>query len=293
MIRPSLIIHGGAGDIMDAELIPCRDGLRAAIEAGWAVLEKGGCALDAVEIAINVMEDDPAFDAGRGSYPNTANEIEMDAIIIDGATLNSGAVAAIQRVSHPISVARMVMERTPHSLFVGSGAEAFARQNGVPLCPVEMLMADSKKPKNGPGDTVGAVALDSNGRIAAATSTGGTPDKMPGRVGDSPLIGCGAYADDRIGGASATGRGEDLMKVIFSKSACDYMAAGLSAHSAADRVVNQLVSRISGGQGGIITMDINGNVGFAFSTVRMNCAWVTPAGNIEYGVFTDHRRKII
>ncbi|GIK43752.1 MAG: peptidase T [Chloroflexota bacterium] len=285
----SLIVHSGAGDdIHDGLVEPFRRGVIEAAKAGWVVLQNGGSALDAVETAVRAMEDNPTFDAGRGSFPNQAGEIEMDAILMDGATLNNGAVAAIQRVAHPISVARLVMERTPHTLLVGAGAEAFARSMGVPLVPTEALLVernDAPPAAGGAGlflpvqDTVGALALDVQGHLAAATSTGGMRDKMPGRVGDSPLIGCGAYADDSIGAASATGRGEDIMKIILCKSACDAMAGGLVPQQAAESIIQYLARRVNG-RGGIILMNPKGEVGCAYNTLRMGRAWVNPNGEM-------------
>lgn len=285
----SLIVHGGAGDdIWDWKVPAFRAGVIRAAQAGWKILSAGGSAVEAVEAAVNVMEDDPAFDCGRGSFLNAAGEVEMDAIVMDGATLESGAVIAIQRVQHPISVARLVMEKSPHSIFTAAGAEAFARSMGVPVCPESYLVMPQDPGPEGPRpaapnplqDTVGAVALDSRGRMAAATSTGGTTGKMPGRVGDSPLIGCGAYVDDSMGGASATGKGEDLIKIIFSKSACDLMATGLTPQQAADGIIRRLADRVDG-HGGIILMNPRGEVGYAFNTQRMACAWVNADGSIE------------
>ncbi len=286
----SLIVHSGAGDdIHDGLVEPFRRGVIEAVKAGWAVLKQRGSALDAVEAAVWVMEDDPTFDAGRGSFPNQAGEIEMDAIIMDGATLNNGAVAAIQRVANPVSVARLVMERTPHTLLVGAGAEAFARSMGVPVTPVEALLVVRDDPPplaalaSGPflplQDTVGALALDVYGHLAAATSTGGIHNKMPGRVGDSPIIGSGAYADDTLGAASATGYGEGIMKIILSKSACDLMAGGLAPQLAADAIIRRLAERVKG-RGGVILMNPEGKVGCAYNTLRMGRAWVNPDGEI-------------
>jgi L-asparaginase / beta-aspartyl-peptidase len=283
----SLIVHGGAGDILDEEVGPSQNGIRQAAQIGWNILQKGGSALDAVEASINYMEETPVFDAGRGSFPNTAGEIELDAIIMDGKTLRSGAVAGIQHVLHPVSVARLVMERTPHSLFVAHGAEEFARTQGIPYCSNDELNFNPYRPvkdaRSG-HDTVGAIARDAGGHLAVATSTGGIPDKWPGRVGDSPLIGCGAYADDHVGGASGTGHGEDLMKIIFSKSACDLLAAGTPVQLAADQIIARLEARVNG-EGGIILMDMDGNTGFAFNARRMSCAWIIANGEIEGGVF--------
>jgi beta-aspartyl-peptidase (threonine type) len=263
---------------------------------GWKILAHGGPALDAVEATVRVLEDDPVFGAGRGSCLNANGEVEMDAIIMDGATLNTGAIAAIQRVQHPISVARLVMEKTEHNLLVAAGAEAFARRQGVPEWPQENLITESElirwreAQKSGPNrveeftatghDTVGAVARDVNGHLAVATSTGGTNNKLPGRVGDSPLIGSGAYADDTTGAASATGWGESLMKIVISKAACDLIEQGRTAQEATQIVIKRLAERIKNGRGGIIMIDREGRPGFAFNTPRMARAWVTTDGQI-------------
>lgn len=297
MAIPSLILHGGAWSIPDADAADCIAGCRAAAEIGWPILTSGGSALEAVEAVVRNLEDNPVFGAGRGSCLNADGDVEMDAILMDGANLNTGAVAAIQRVQHPVSVARLVMERTGHNLLVGAGAEAFARRHGVPLWPVENLITESEKARwreaqqNSPvraeemtasgHDTVGAVARDLQGHLAVATSTGGTENKLPGRVGDSPLIGCGAYADDSTGAASATGWGESLMKIVISKSACDLIGQGRTAQGAAEAVIRRLAERVEDGRGGIIVVDREGRPGFAFNTSRMARAWVTAAGEIR------------
>lgn len=203
----TLIVHGGAYDIPTESHQAHLKGCRSAAEAGWAVLENGGSALDAVETAVCVLEDDPTFDAGRGSFFNAIGEVEMDAIVMDGRDLNFGAVAAVQRVQHPVTLARLVMAESEHAMIVGAGAEAFAREHGIPVCPIMELLTGRElerwkaaradghpqdwtpfgtAPSSLPSDTVGAVALDANGDLAAATSTGGTFNKTPGRVGDSP-----------------------------------------------------------------------------------------------------------
>lgn len=285
----SIIVHGGAGNDFDDRVDVFERGVTRSVQAGWSILKNGGTALDAVEAAVRVMEDDPTFDAGTGSYLNTAGEVEMDAFIMDGATLNNGAVAGIQRVKNPISVARIVMEHTPHSLFVGTGAETLARQFGVPVCPMEELVAGSSSHLQGEDllagmkpqglDTVGAIALDESGSIAAAISTGGTNEKMPGRVGDSPLIGCGAYADGLLGAACGTGRGEDLMKILFAKTALDRMASGLNPQEAADSILATLNERVQG-EGGIILMNMRGEVGSAYNTHHMVHAWINADGEM-------------
>jgi beta-aspartyl-peptidase (threonine type) len=287
---PAFIVHGGAWDIPDEEVSGHLNGCRIAAQIGWTILKDGGSALDAVEAAIRSMEDDPAFDAGKSAWLNSAGEVELDAILMDGATLNNGAVAAVQHVRNPITVARMVMERTSHSLLTGRGAEHFAQAQGIELCDESELLTGHelerwrsiKAQKNysvresfsgTPHGTVGAVARDRAGHIAAGTSTGGTPNKLQGRVGDSPLIGCGCYADDLSAGASATGWGESIMKVVLSKAACDYSTLGQAAQAAAERAIGMLADRAQG-LGGLIVIDRSGQIGVAFNTPRMARAWL-------------------
>ncbi len=287
---PAFVVHGGAWDIPDDEVEGHVEGCRIAAELGWSILQAGGSALDAVEAAIRSLENDPAFDAGKGAWLNSAGEVELDAIIMDGATLNSGAVAAVQHVRNPISLARLVMERTSHSLLAGPGAEHFAQAQGMPLCDVTELLVGRELERwrtiqaqknfsvkvafgGQPHGTVGAVACDRAGHLAAGTSTGGTPNKLQGRVGDSPLIGCGCYADDASAGASATGWGESIMKVVLCKRACDEAAQGKSAQAAAERAIEMLAERAQG-LGGVIVIDWAGKIGMAFNTPRMARAWV-------------------
>lgn len=296
MNRPVIIVHGGAWYVPDHQRHLYINGCRQAAAAGWELLQAGAPALDAVEAAVRILEDDPTYDAGRGSYFNQAGHVELDAIVMDGRALNFGAVAAVQRVRHPISLARLVLERCEHNFVVGSGAEALAEALGMALCdPAELLgvyddgswapptLAAPEALPFGPGDTVGAVALDGDGNLAVATSTGGTPDKWPGRVGDSPLVGCGAYADNLAGAAAATGSGEALMRIVTSKTAVDRMASGLAAQVAADRVIAQLWERVRG-YGGVILIDAQGNVGLAHNTPNLSYAYVTPGGEMVAGV---------
>lgn len=277
----AIIVHGGAGEWKSAaerkdEAIKA---CAAAAEAGRAILLNGGSALDAVEAAVIILEDCPALDAGRGSYPNAEGDVEMDALIMDGQDLCMGAIAAIRRVRHPISLARRVMLDSGHNFLVGAGADAFADSIGFPRCEVEDLLvvpaAEGEhigEPTAALGDTVGAVALDANGNLAAATSTGGTRHKRPGRVGDSPLVGCGAYADNWTAGVSATGYGEALMRVVISKRVCDLVGTGLSAAAACAAAIRLLEER-TGGDGGLIAIDARGQVGWARNTEAMPYAY--------------------
>lgn len=283
----TLIVHGGAWDIPDELVEGHQQACLAAVEAGWAVLQAGGTALDAVEQAIIVMEDHPAVDAGVGSFLNADGEVEMDAGLMDGTTLAVGSVAAVQRIRHPITLAREVME-SEHVLLVGQGAERFAEAHGIKRCPSAILVIPRELERwaaieNGddplarqvftrPGDTVGAVALDAAGNIAAGTSTGGTAHKLPGRVGDSPLVGSGYYADSDLGGASCTGLGEAIMRVVLAKTAIDRLAHD-DAMTAARWTIKYLGKRTNG-PGGIILLDRQGQVGYAFNTPRMAFAYV-------------------
>jgi beta-aspartyl-peptidase (threonine type) len=304
---PTIVVHGGAYDIPTETHQAHMDGCRRAAEAGWAVLARGGPALDAVEAAVRVMEDDPTFDAGYGSFLNAAGEVELDAIIMDGRDLDLGAVAAVQRVRHPVTLARLVMTASEHALLAGAGAEAFARQHGLPVCSTEELLAGRELerwraayasgnphawepfggaqggPFGAPSDTVGAVALDADGNLAAATSTGGTFNKLPGRVGDSPLVGCGAYADNRTGAVSATGLGEALMKVVIAKTACDFIARGMTAQEAADAAIAVLAGRTTG-EGGLIVLDRLGGVGVAHNTPYVAHAVITAGRKVITGI---------
>lgn len=289
---PAIIVHGGAGNWqasprLEEALAACRQ----AAETGRAILASSGSALDAVEAAIRALEDAPALDAGRGSYANAAGEVELDAIIMDGRTLDLGAVAAVQRLPNPITLARRVMTGTPHTFLAGAGAEAFAEAIGLPRCSTDDLLVGDElqaarqlrrqplpvdgSPRPQPecwGNTVGAVAIDSQGNLAAGTSTGGTKRKMPGRVGDSPLVGSGAYADNWMAAASATGHGEELMKVVISKRVCDFVAQGLATQSACEAAIRVLAERVNG-RGGVIAIDARGRVGSAHNTAGMPYAY--------------------
>ena len=293
-MRPVLIVHGGAWEIPPIAVSACRDGCRRALDTGLQILDAGGSALDAVESAIVALEEDPIFDAGYGSHLNLRGRVQLDAILMEGATLNAGAVAAVERVRNPILLARRVLEASPHVLLVADGAEEFAREQGIALCEPEDLVTPSqrqawlrcreaghKSAAHFPSQqgTVGAVAIDAAGRIAAGTSTGGTCCKYPGRVGDSPLIGCGCYADDEAGGASSTGWGEGIMKIVMAKTAIEMLRAGRSPQEAADDSIRLLSQRVKG-TGGLILVDRQGRVGASFSTPNMAFAYRDPSGAV-------------
>jgi len=295
---PLILVHGGAWEIPEEAHAAHIGGCRHAAEAGLAALRSGGSALDAVEAAVRLMEDDLTFDAGRGSFLNAAGEVELDAIIMDGRDLNLGAVAAVQRVRNPVSLARLVMTESEHAFLVGTGAENFAREHGMPVCPPWELLVGRELERwkafqageappvpafFAPRGTVGAVAIDREGNLAAATSTGGTPNKLPGRVGDSPLVGCGAYADNRSAAASATGEGEALMKIVACKTACDLVAQGATPQEAAERVVALLAER-TGGHGGLILLDPQGRFGIAHNTSYIAYALATADGSVHAGL---------
>ena len=272
------------------------NGVRHALAAGWRVLERGGPSVDAVEEAVVIMEDDETFDAGRGSFLNRDGKVQLDALIMDGATLRAGGVGCVERLRNPVRAARKILSQSPHVYFVGEGAERFAAEHGVALCrnedliiprEVERLRAYQTQTSSGGDDlfapaishdTVGAVALDRDGNIAAATSTGGTLNKAPGRLGDSSLIGCGCYANNESAAASTTGWGEPIMKLVLAKWTADRIAAGNLPEWAAQESMNYLKERVNG-HGGIIVLDKHGHFGIAHNTPRM--AWALKTKNKE------------
>ena len=316
-MKPSLIVHGGAWDIPDDAVEACQSGCHRALTAGWSILSSGGSALDAVEAAIVVLENDPVFDAGYGSHLNLDGRVECDAIVMDGATLRAGSAAALQRIRNPIKLARKILETCPHMMLVGEGAERYAKAQGIALCDPKELIAETeweawqqcKKDQqhaaaNHRGHeqgTVGAVAIDSHGALFAATSTGGTCCKLPGRIGDSPLIGCGCYADSEAAGVSATGYGEAIMKVVMAKAAVDRLRPASvvgaqhaapqhgktsttrdSSESAAMQAAKATIAHFAKrtqATAGLILLDRDGNPGFAFNTPRMAYGYVAPDGS--------------
>jgi len=289
---PVLVVHGGAWAIPDDMVDAHMNGVRNAIVAGWQALAKGGSALDAVEEAVVILEDDETFDAGRGSFLNRDGKVQLDAFIMEGGTLRGGGVGCVERLRNPVRAARKILSESPHVYFVAEGAERFAAEHGIALCEnrdliipreVERLRAfqaqaaDQAPDLFAPAishDTVGAVALDREGNIAAATSTGGTLNKAPGRLGDSSLIGCGCYADNESAAASLTGWGEPIMKLVLAKWAADRVLAGNLPEWVSQEAINYLKARVNG-HGGIILLDSKGRFGISHNTPRMAWAFKT------------------
>jgi beta-aspartyl-peptidase (threonine type) len=294
MVKPVIVVHGGAWDIPDRLVDANLKGVEKATKAGWKVLEEGGSALDAVVAAVNVLEDDPTFDAGIGSVLTEDGTVEMDALIMDGSTLGAGAVAGVRDVRYPIRLARKVMEETPHVMMIGEGANRVATEHGLERITQDELVTDeaklefkewSKKTEFGSSfghDTVGAIALDAEGNIAAATSTGGVTGKRVGRIGDVPLIGSGGYADSRVGGVSTTGHGESIMKVNLARLVLNYVEAGMGIQEAADKALGYMSVRVNG-NGGLIALDSEGNIGASFTTKRMVWAYIKD-GKLESSI---------
>ena len=349
---PTLLVHGGAWAIPPDAAAAHEAGVRRALEVGHEILARGGAAIDAVETAVAILEDDPTFDAGRGSFLTSDGRVQLDALLMDGGRMKAGAVACVERLRNPIHAARLVLEQSPHVYFVGEGAELFAQSHGMELIDNSELVLDRErqrlveaKARHAAGlsdptfsghlddkspetaydpsvprsqqehrsqgfvtgheftraehgsreegssapeedasepdidshDTVGAVALDARGNLAAATSTGGTLNKTPGRVGDSSLIGCGCYADNLAAAVSLTGWGEPIMKLVLGKWATDRVAAGAAPEIAAREAISYLHNRL-GGHGGIILLGPDGRFGLAHNTPAMAWGVATPGG---------------
>jgi len=273
---PALIVHGGAGaDPGGREEL--RGGMRDAVAAGWRALAEGGTALDGVEAAVRSLEDHPRFNAGRGSVLTAAGTVETDASIMEGDRLRNGAVAAVSGVRNPITLARRILDAGGHSMFAGPGALARARDLGVPLCDPAELVTEHQRRRLAAvqAGTVGAVALDRLGTIAAATSTGGISGKPPGRVGDSALIGCGTYAETTLGGVSCTGDGEAIIRVTLARRALEILKSVGDPGQACEVALSVLVEE-GGGQGGLILVDWRGRVVWARSTPLMPVGLMSP-----------------
>jgi beta-aspartyl-peptidase (threonine type) len=307
----ALAVHGGAGTIERSQMTPdseraYRDGLERSLRAGYEILQKGGSSLDAVEAAVRVLEDDPHFNAGKGAVFTSAGTNELDAAIMDGKTLKAGAVASLKHIKNPISLARMVMEKSPHVMMDGDGAETFAKENGVELVDQRYFYTEERwqalqrvkeaAKKGGAGGkkfiisdrdhhgTVGAVALDQGGNIAAATSTGGTTNKRAGRIGDSPIIGAGTYANNATCAVSATGDGEYFIRSVVGhdiSALMEYRAKSLG--EAAQEVLNK-VEKL-GGTGGLIAIDRNGNITQPFNTSGMYRGSIDENGKTDVAIY--------
>ncbi len=276
--RPSIIVHGGAGPVKDDSLPARLDGCKAAALAGWQILEAGGSALDAAEAAVIILEDNPLFNAGTGSTLNSLGKVETDAAIMSSESLSAGAVAALSGVKNPIKLARRVLEDGRHVLLAGAGAVEFARASGFPECAPDLLIVESEKQRwQSKHGTVGCVAFDAAGKLAAATSTGGIFDKLPGRVGDSPLLGCGTYANE-AGAVSCTGHGEAIMRLVLAKTAVDFLRAGTDVQLAAQMAIAQLSTKLNS-SGGIILIDRLGKIGYARNTTHMPVCFSRHDGN--------------
>ena len=300
--KPVIVVHGGAGTWQPERSQPGILGVKRATVEGFEILKKGGTALDAVMEAVSVLEDDGAFNAGYGSSLNIDKQIEMEASIMDGRTLRAGAAGLLRDIQNPVRLARIVMENSDHVFVVGEGAEKLAKLHGLPRRnPVSELrlryFKEQKKallegkydlpkltelarkhPELFNLETVGAVALDKDENLAAATSTGGFPLKLPGRIGDSPLIGCGTYADNRAGACSATGVGEIAIRLVLSKTVCNYMENGKSAEKAVELAIQLVNDRIKTEYNsmGLIAVDNKGGIGAAHNSPNMCWSYMMP-----------------
>jgi L-asparaginase / beta-aspartyl-peptidase len=316
----AIVIHGGAGVIDPSKMTPAKEasyraGLAAALDAGYDVLERGGTSLDAVTAAVRIMEDDPQFNAGHGAVLNRDGDAELDAAIMDGSGPRAGAVAGVRHVKNPIELARLVMEKSPHVLLIAEGAEDFALEQGVVLVPrsyfrteareqqlEEARRAERTRPAGTPTTqagvaatensmgTVGAVALDRAGNLAAATSTGGLTNKHNGRVGDAPLIGAGTYASNESCAVSGTGEGEYYIRQVVAYDVC---ALVLYRHLSLSQAVHEVVQvklRRTGGEGGIIALDRAGNIAMDFNSVGMFRGARDSHGRHEIAMYRDDTR---
>ncbi|KAJ8248073.1 hypothetical protein GJAV_G00237960 [Gymnothorax javanicus] len=295
---PVLVAHGGAGFVPNDRAESSRAGLRVAVRAGYAVLQNGGSAMDAVVETVTLLENNPVYNAGRGSVLTEDGNVEMDALVMDGRTLDSGAVSAVKRIANPVQLARLVMEKTKHLCLTADGASRFARAMGMQEVPEESLITEysrmrwqkNKQPNANPVQcqmgtmgTVGAVAVDSQGNMACATSTGGMLNKMEGRVGDTPCVGCGGYADNRVGAVSPTGQGEAIMKVTLSRLILFYMEQGRSAQDASNEALAYMWERVQG-LAGVVVVDPCGGWAAQFNSRQM--AWAAAQGKqLHYGLY--------
>ncbi|KAA6456984.1 isoaspartyl peptidase/L-asparaginase [Acidobacteria bacterium AB60] len=324
--RWAIVVHGGAGVIERATMKPdtekaYRASMQQATEAGAKVLDAGGSALDAIEATIHILEDDPLFNAGKGAVFTAEGKNELDSAIMDGATLKAGAVAGVTRTRHPISLARAVMDKSPHVMLIGPGADAFAAQSGLEMVDPsyffterrwQQLLQQLKKenrplparPAGAPPEpgqpvsaleppdahkygTVGVVALDKNGNIAAGTSTGGLQAKSWGRVGDSPIIGAGTYASNQSCAVSGTGTGEYFIRLTIAREVCDLVRfKGMKLQDAADQVIHKELQDLHG-DGGLIAITPDGQMAWSFNTPGMYRARLAQGGQLHIGIYND------
>lgn len=315
-----LVVHGGAGTILKSNMTPelekqYRDKLAEALMAGHKILKDGGSSLDAIEATIRILEDSPLFNAGKGAVFTNEGVNELDASIMDGATLKAGAVAGLKRIKNPISLARLVMEKSPHVMMAREGAEAFAKQNGVEMVDPKYFFTEKRwkelqeakkeeEQKSNPNKntdhktnpsksgekkfgTVGAVALDKAGNLGAGTSTGGMTNKRFGRIGDSPIIGAGTYANNRTCAVSSTGHGEYFIRSVVAYDISALMEyAGLSLKEAADKVVMDKLVKL-GGEGGVIAIDKDGNIAMPFNSAGMYRGYVDSSGKVVVEIYKE------
>ncbi|MGQ9507442.1 MAG: isoaspartyl peptidase/L-asparaginase family protein [Candidatus Bathycorpusculaceae bacterium] len=299
--KPAIAVHGGAGTWQPERSQAGLEGVEKAAEKGFEILKNDGTALDSVMEAVMVLEDEGAFNAGYGSSLNIEKEIEMEASIMDGKTLQAGAVGLLKDIKNPVRLARIVMEKTDHVFVVGEGAEKLAKifnlERRNPISELRLKYYEHQKralldgkfelpklsqlmkarPEIFELETVGAVAIDKNGNVAAATSTGGFPLKLPGRIGDSPLIGCGTYADNQAGACSATGVGEIAIRLALAKTVCNYMENGKTAEQAVEMAINLVNKRLSSTYNsmGLIAIDTYGRIGAAHNSPNLCWAYIT------------------
>lgn len=299
--KPAIAVHGGAGTWQPERSQAGLEGVKKAVERGFEILKNDGNALDSVMEAVAVLEDEGTFNAGYGSSLNIEKGIEMEASIMDGKTLQAGAVGLLKDIKNPVRLARIVMEKTDHVFVVGEGAEKLAKifnlERRNPITELRLKYYEQQKralmdgkfelpklselikahPEIFELETVGAVAIDKNGNVAAATSTGGFPLKLPGRIGDSPLIGCGTYADNQAGACSATGVGEIAIRLTLAKTVCNYMENGKTAQEAVEMAINLVNKRLSSTYNsmGLIAIDAYGRVGAAHNSPNLCWAYIT------------------
>jgi len=300
--KPVIVVHGGAGTWPPERSQPGLAGVKRAAKTGFDILKNGGSAVDSVMEAVAVMEDDGAFNAGYGSSLNIEKNVEMEASIMDGKTLQAGAAGLLKDIRNPVRLARIIMDRTDHVLVVGDGAEKLANMSNLermePITELRLKYYEQQRKalidgkfelpkltalvKSHPElfklETVGAVALDKDENAAAATSTGGFPLKLPGRIGDSPLIGCGTYADNQAGACSATGVGEVAIRLVLAKTVCNDMSSGRAAQKAVETAIGVVNRRIPDAYNsmGLIAIDVHGRIGAAHNSPNLCWAYVTP-----------------